>query len=260
MEDNEIMEGEQLFDENEDSGLLTDEEISEPREPEREPGGEPGGEPNDQENREPDPGQQQEQQEPERYTFEVNGQQMSMTMAELQSAAARVRQADQIIRQQNQQRNSPEMQLISRLAAQNGMSTAQYVQAVEQQMERQKIQQMVQSGVPEGFAKRLIELEQKERAREQAEQQAARKADTDRDFRDFVAAYPDVKEFPPEVAQAIRQGQKPLAAYQAYENRQLKAQLAAIRQNEENRKKTPGSMAGDGPAPDVDAFLSGFGS
>ncbi len=260
MEENEIMEGEQLFDDDTDSGLLTDDEIDSPEElTEEEPAGEPGEQQNPQVDGDAAPGQQQENQEPERFTFEANGQQMSMTMAELQSAAARVQQADQIIRQQNQMRTSPEMQLIARLAAKSGMSTAQYVQAVEQQMQQQEVERMKQAGIPETYARRLMELEQKERAREQAEQQAARKAGTDRDFREFVEAYPDVKEFPAEVIEAIKGGAKPLHAYQAYENRQLKAQLAAIRKNEENRKKTPGSLAGDGPAPDVDAFLSGFG-
>lgn len=256
MEENEIMEGEQLFDEDTDSGLLTDDEIDEPADsPAEEPDEEPAGELSAPKAEEEEPAKQ----EPERFTFEANGQQMSMTMAELQSAAARVQQADQIIRQQNQMRTSPEMQLIARLAAKSGMSTAQYVQAVEQQMQQQEVERMKQAGIPEAYARRLMELEQKERAREQAEQQAARKAGTDRDFREFVEAYPDVKEFPAEVIEAIKGGAKPLHAYQAYENRQLKAQLAALRKNEENRKKTPGSLAGDGPAPDVDAFLSGFG-
>lgn len=250
MEENEVMEDGQLFAEEvpdgpEEAEASAEEESGETAEPQPEA-----------ENREDLPPKEP---EPERFTFEAGGQTLSMTMAELQSAAARVRQADQIIREQNRMRASPEMQLVARLAAKSGMSTAQYVQAVEAQMQRQEVERMKEAGLPESYAKRLLELEQKERAREQAEERAAKKADTDRDFMEFVKAYPDVREFPAEVIEAIKGGEKPLSAYRAYENRQLKAQLAALRQNEENRKKTPGSLSGEGPAPDADAFLSGFG-
>lgn len=262
MDENEVLGVEDIFEEEPESGLLDDgEEVSGEEAPaedsaglaqEQENGGAEGQE--NASSQAPD-----ENGEPQRYTIEAGGRQFSMTMADLQAAAVRGIQADEILREQNRQRNSPEMRLISRLAAQNGMNTAQYVQAVEEQLRRQEVDRMTAAGVPAEYAQRLLELERRDRERQQAEQAAARKAQTDQDFKDFVAAYPDVQTFPPEVAQAIRQGQKPLAAYQAYENRQLKAQLAAMKKNEENRQKTQGSLSGDGAAPEIDAFLSGFG-
>ena len=69
-----------------------------------------------------------------------------------------------------------------------------------------------------------------------------------------------MQEFPEEVLAAISKGEKPLYAYQAYENRQLKTKLAAFQKNEENKQKTAGSMKGSGTPEEADAFSSGFDS
>jgi len=56
----------------------------------------------------------------------------------------------------------------------------------------------------------------------------------------------------------IAAGVRPVDAYRAYENRQLKAKLQTLTQNEQNTKNSPGSMRGEVPPLDGDDFLSGF--
>lgn len=61
------------------------------------------------------------------------------------------------------------------------------------------------------------------------------------DLLDFVRQYPDVLEFPAEVEEQIRGGQKPLEAYRCYENAQLRRKLRELEQNEANRRGAIGS-------------------
>ena len=60
----------------------------------------------------------------------------------------------------------------------------------------------------------------------------------------FLAAYPEVKaaDIPREVWQQAAAGVPLLTAYAMHENRQLKMQLAAERQDRLNRQRTPGAL------------------
>lgn len=82
----------------------------------------------------------------------------------------------------------------------------------------------------------------------------------------FMREYPLVtaENIPEEVLRRVSEGEAPLGAMRAYENRQLKQELAALRQSlaryetgEENRKKSTGTARGTGAA-EPDAFLSGL--
>ena len=131
---------------------------------------------------------------------------------------------------------------------------------MKKHQEEAQIAAQMQRGIPEDVARRLQALEGAQRQREAEEQARAAAQARNRDLAAFVKAYPDVTEFPEEVVAAISQGEKPLAAYQAYENKQLKAKLAAYQKNEENKQKTAGSMKGSGASEEADAFSSGFDS
>lgn len=77
------------------------------------------------------------------------------------------------------------------------------------------------------------------------------------DLRDFVHNYPDVREFPEEVAEQIKNGMPPLDAYRAYENKQLRAQLDALTQSEKNVKTSLGSAKGEaGSDDDFDSLMA----
>lgn len=73
----------------------------------------------------------------------------------------------------------------------------------------------------------------------------------------FLTEYPDVapEEIPQEVwEQAAREGSL-VAAYRAYELRQLRADLEALRQNQENQKSRVGSALSDGEATESDPVV-----
>ena len=65
------------------------------------------------------------------------------------------------------------------------------------------------------------------------------------DMARFLEAYPDVRgsDVPEEVWRQVAEGESLVTAYTMYENRQLKAQLAAQRQNGENARRSVGSLA-----------------
>ena len=73
------------------------------------------------------------------------------------------------------------------------------------------------------------------RVREQARQ---------REMERFLAAYPEVKagDIPREVWEQAARGVPLVSAYAMHENRQLKLQLAAERQDRLNRQRTPGGL------------------
>lgn len=188
------------------------------------------------------------------------GQDVELTMSELIANAQKGLDYDHVRQERDSLRQSPEVALIDRLAKQAGMSRADYIQAVEQRTRDQQIAAEVKRGVPEDVARRLQALEADRREREEQDRVRQIKQARNQDLMEFVKAYPDVQEFPPEVLDDISKGQKPLAAYQAYENRQLKAKLAALEKNNDNRKKTAGSLKGSGTPEEADAFLAGFDS
>ena len=69
-----------------------------------------------------------------------------------------------------------------------------------------------------------------------------------RDMEAFLDAYPEVKpeDIPREVFERVRAGESLVSAYAQYEIQQLKAQIAAKTQNEQNAAKAPGSMKSQG--------------
>lgn len=77
---------------------------------------------------------------------------------------------------------------------------------------------------------------------------------------DFVRAYPDVKEFPPEVLTMLKQGVKPLEAYRTYENKQLKEALAMQGKKQQNLQNKVGPAGSEAEDEETDPFLIGFHS
>ena len=188
------------------------------------------------------------------------GQEVELSMEQLIANAQKGLDYDHIRQERDSLRQAPEIALLDRLARDAGMSRADYVDAVNRRQVEQQIANEVKRGVPEEAARRLHALEEAERRRTEEETARAAQKARNQDLLEFVQEYPDVKEFPPEVLEAISKGQKPLAAYQAYENKQLKAKLAALQKNQDNKQKTAGSMRGAGTPEEADAFSSGFDS
>ena len=121
--------------------------------------------------------------------------------------------------------------------------------------------------------------------REDAEQKLARKSAEDaakaenekrektsqerikRDSEEFARKYKDVdpKTIPQEVWEAVSSGESLVTAYGNYlaeqtakENEKLRAEIEALKKNEENRSKSIGSMKTEGQQKGKDPFLEGL--
>ncbi|WP_101908870.1 hypothetical protein [Marasmitruncus massiliensis] len=192
--------------------------------------------------------------------FKVNymGKEMEMSASELVTAAQKGLNYDRVHDQLEGLRSSREFTLLDKLARENGMTRAQYLDAIERADQTRQIQQEVAKGVPPEIAVRLHQLEQDAKSRRQQEQQRRAEETRHQQFADLAREYPDIKEFPPEVIQAVADGETPLNAYRAWENQQLKNKLKMAGQQKSAREKSPGSATGSQPGEEPDDFLTGF--
>ena len=93
--------------------------------------------------------------------------------------------------------------------------------------------------------------EEKPEQQKESSKEENKEAERQQSFLRFSKEFPDVKaeEIPAEVWKDFAEGKGDLAdLYARQENKRLKAELAAMKQNEENRKKSTGSRATAGSA------------
>jgi hypothetical protein len=134
-------------------------------------------------------------------------------------------------------------------------SYAEYQQALAQQQEQARIQELIENNVPEDVAKEVIESK-KFREQYAAEQKTrAEQEARNKDFTDFLTAYPDVKaeSIPAEVWEENSKGKSLVDAYAKYENKLLKAKIAEFEKgqkaqevNAKHAESSTGSVTGNG--------------
>lgn len=237
----------------EDSGEDWDWNDDEPEEEDltEEDGAEEAGEP---EEEDPDGGNAPEENQPEESG---EGTPAAEPAGEPQNPAAQTVQQTEPVRQSDS--TGRIVGMVERLARASGMTVDQYVQAVERQSREQRIQAEVAKGIPREYAERLLQLEESEHQRREQEEAARREQESRKQYLDFAAAYPEVKELPKEVIGRIAAGETPLHAYLAYENAQLKQEIAALKKNGENRERSLGSLKNrEGGEDGKDPFLAAF--
>lgn len=177
-----------------------------------------------------------------------------------------VRQERDQLRQYRQEAD-PALELLKGYAQRSGMNLGDYLDYCRRQ-------ELMAGGMNEQDAAQKVTME-KERAeldRQRSEldavkaqqESAARKAQEmaqarQRDIEAFYRAYPNVdpKSIPQEVWGEVNGGETLTNAYTRYENRRLQAELAAERQNRENRAKAPGSLGGN-PGDDEASLISRY--
>lgn len=162
-----------------------------------------------------------------------------------------VRQERDQLRQYREEAD-PALLMVRGYAERSGMTVEQYLDLCRRQ-------ELLSQGVNEQTADAQIRLEkqqtileaqtraaQEARQRQEAEAQKAQEAQAARrkDMEDFMAAHPGVKgaDIPNEVWAQVAAGKSMTTAYTEYENKQLKAELAAERQNKANAQRSPGSL------------------
>lgn len=179
------------------------------------------------------------------------GKEEVVTLAQKGLDYDRIRTERDELRQYRQEAD-PALGLVKGYAEKNGMTVAQYIDYCRKQ-------ELIGQGVNEPTAQAQVELErqraqleaqtradQEARQRQEAitrqvqERQEARK----RDMTAFLETFPGVKgaDVPREVWARVAAGESLVAAYAVYQNQQLQAQLAALKQNRENAARTPGSL------------------
>ena len=174
-----------------------------------------------------------------------------------------------------------EIQILNRYAELNGMTREEYINALNTAAEQKKVQEeqnKLSEKYPysdENLIKELAEKNIKAQKDEalKAEQKAAqeKREQAIRGWQELLSKHPeiDVKNLPPEIIQAVANGQTPSVAYQAYENAQLRNQLADMQNrlsvfenNKKNKEKSIGSVRSEASAlTGEDAlFMEGFNS
>ena len=173
--------------------------------------------------------------------------------------------------QKFRQENESNLNLLNSAAELAGMSVSQFLNNIRENA-------LVAKGMSRDAAKERV-------LREDAEQRLARKSAEDaakaenekrektsqerikRDSEEFARKYKDVdpKTIPQEVWEAVSSGESLVAAYGNYlsaqtakENEKLRAEIEALKKNEENRSKSIGSMKTEGRQKGKDPFLEGL--
>ncbi len=195
--------------------------------------------------------------QPELFTLKNRDETRQVTREELVSMAQKgwdydtVRQERDQLRQYREEAD-PALLMVRGYAERSGMTVEQYLDLCRRQ-------ELLSQGVNEQTADAQIRLEkqqtileaqtraaQEARQRQEAEAQKAQEAQAARrkDMEDFMAAHPGVKgaDIPNEVWAQVAAGKSMTTAYTEYENKQLKAELAAERQNKANAQRSPGSL------------------
>lgn len=172
--------------------------------------------------------------------------------------------------------NSPLDKLIGKYADANGMSREDYVKflenglaGLEENIQRNK----VVAEHPDWDEEKVnlavqLQLTKINTEKAKAEEQAKKDAEYElyKPHLEFIAKYPDVKEYPKEVAAEIDKGVSPIIAYQAYLNeKEYQAKLEELNQKisqEEkkikNKSKSTGSLRDNSSDEEHDWFAEGL--
>ena len=221
-----------------------------------------------------EPAQQEEPKadQPELFTLKNRDETKQVTRDELVAMAQKGWDYDHIREERDQLRQyrqeaDPALELVKSYAQRSGMNVADYLDYCRRQ-------ELMAKGMTEQDAAQKVTME-KERAeldRQKAEieavldrqRSAERRANElaqarQKDIESFYRAYPNVdpKSIPQEVWGEVKGGDTLTNAYTRYENRRLQAELAAERQNRDNRAKAPGSLGGS-PGDDDASLISRY--
>ena len=173
--------------------------------------------------------------------------------------------------------HSPLHKLIDKYAEANGMNREEYVKFLEnglpglaENIQRNKIQgehpdwddEKVNLAVQLNLSKlNTAKAEREEREKKAAEQEAFKP------HLEFLAKYPDVKQYPDEVAKDIEKGVSPIVAYESYMQRleyqeklnELNKKIAKETQKQKNKAKSTGSLKDSDEGSEKDWFAEGLG-
>lgn len=201
--------------------------------------------------------------QPELFTIRYRGQEEQLTREQLITMAQKGRDYDTVRSERDSlraqaQANAAAVDLVQGYAQRMGMDVPAYLDWVRKQ-------DLMRGGLNEQQAAQTLHMEKRQAdldAREARlniqrmqqdsllQQTKARREARQKDLETFLATYPQVKtaEIPGEVWEQVSRGVPMVAAYTMHENARLKAENAALQQNESNKLKTPGGLGANSGA------------
>lgn len=216
-----------------------------------------------------------------------NGQAMSLNRQQAIEMAQKGMNYDKLQQRLQAAENSPERQMIARLAQQSGMDVNSFMQSLEQQLSEYQVNTRAEQLLSDSYmdrdtAMRLArsEIEKEALQNEKAAQERAqqeylnkqqaqamenqRKRDTFtkeiqelvNTYPDFQSKYPTIESMPKVMQDAIRNGESIKSAYQQVIIDELRSENAAYKQNQKNAMTSTGSATGTGATNAKDPFLS----
>lgn len=185
---------------------------------------------------------------------------------------------DKMVEKYNSLEHSKAFSYVSKKAQELGMTVDQYMDQVEQYekeqekaKEQERIDEMIANGVPEDVAKEVVatsqlrkQLQEEKNQLEKEKQEREENEKKNREYADFLEAFPDVKaeDIPKEVF-LDSQKSNLTTAYLKWQNAEQKKQIERLKQNEKNRNSSVGSTTQFGSKDETgetDLFLEGFNS
>ncbi len=185
---------------------------------------------------------------------------------------------DKMVEKYNNLEHSKAFSYVSKKAQELGMSVDEYMDQVEQYereqekaKEQERIDEMIANGVPEDVAKEVVatsqlrkQLQEEKNQLEKEKQERAENEKKNREYADFLEAFPDVKaeDIPKEVFLDAQKSNL-TTAYLKWQNAEQKKQIERLKQNEKNRSSSVGSTTQFGSKDETgetDLFLEGFNS
>lgn len=146
--------------------------------------------------------------------------------------------------------SKPVLSFVEELAQRNGMNVNEYLQAVKDYERQQEIETLsTQNSLDPELAEELYLLRQERQEKESQKQQMAIQERQNKEYLDFVNAFPDVKpeEIPNDVWRIKDEEGLPLkVAYKLWEGDSLKRKLQINETNQANASSSTGSLTGNG--------------
>ncbi|MEK3853442.1 hypothetical protein [Cytobacillus sp. FSL H8-0458] len=216
--------------------------------------------------------QQQEEQRQAFLKVKYNKEEMDLDEDTARELAQKGLNYDKVQERLQALESDPRLSFVEELAKEQGMTTEQYLEAVQEYKEQEKLNELIQQNIPEELAKEILET-RKMREEIQSEKQA--KVEEQRknaEFQEFFDYYkqaqgkdfdPNKDQIPPEVWQMNQNGVPLKYAFMEHHSNQLLSQIQVLKQNKENEQRAPiGSLTNHGSTEvaSEDDFLKGFNS
>lgn len=214
--------------------------------------------------------EEQEENQEQTFTLKHLGKETQVTLEELIALGQKGLDYDFVKRKNEELKNAREVQMISRLAEEAGMTKEEYLSTVEKTLRDSKISgrvsELIESGMEEQSARMVADLEMKNKELESRVnvlkkpqmEEKAREQRVIQDLRQLVSLYPGLQKLPDTVVQHIKEkGIMPTVAYQQYLIEKQEQTIKQLEKNMENANKSTGSVKGEGVV-ESDPFLMGF--